>query len=155
MVPTRQGILVVAAAAAVAADDGSAAAAVARGAVKPTAAAADDADGLCRRACREHCHGLRGPIESRRRAPGRRLAVFHLWPGHGCRRHLRRSSTSSRSEPGLPPVHQGQFLSSSKTFFSRHRREGRPFRIRQFIFFLVVLTLFSSSFIMDAFALAM
>ena len=127
MVPTRQGVLMVAAApaaAAVTAVDASAAAAVARGAVKPTAADTsrgaakptaaddDDADGLGRRACREHYHGLRGFIEPRRRTPGRRLAALRLWPGYGCRRHLRCSSSSPRSEPELPPVHQGQCLSS-------------------------------------------
>ena len=79
-----------AAAVAVATADASAAAAVARGAVKPTAADTvrgaakptavddDEIDGLCRRVCRERCHGLRGPVKSRRRAPGRRLAVLHI-----------------------------------------------------------------------------
>ena len=160
MVPTRQGVLMVAAAAAAA--DASAAAAVARGAVKstaadtarraakPAAADDDDDDGLRRRACREYCHGLRVPVEPRRRAPGRCLAALHLWPGHGCRRHFRPSSSSPRSVPGLAPLHQAQcqniFSSSSKT-------EGRPFRIRRLISFLVVLTLFCSSFITKAFAL--
>ena len=86
-----------AAVAAVIAADASAAAAVALGAVKPTAAdtargaakptAVDDgrADGLCRRVCREHC---RAPVEPRRRAPGRRLAALHLWPGHGYQRNV-------------------------------------------------------------------
>ena len=104
MVPTRQDVLVVAAAAsvaaaavavpaadvAVAAADASVAAAVARGTVKPipadtvrgsakpTAVDDDGADGLCRRVYREHCHGLRGSVEPRRRAPGRRLASLHL-----------------------------------------------------------------------------
>ena len=154
-----------AAVAAVIAADASAAAAVALGAVKPTAAdtargaakptAVDDgrADGLCRRVCREHC---RAPVEPRRRAPGRRLAALHLWPGHGYRRHLRYSSSSPRPEPGLLPVRQGQCLSSLKTsFFQRQIRGGRPFRIRRLISFLVVLTSFCSSFITKAFALAM
>ena len=109
MVRNRQGVLMAAAAgdddgdASVAAADASAAAAAngARGDVKPTAAddisretakptgVDDDVDGLCRRACRDqHCHGLRDPLESRRRAPGRCLAALHLWPGHGCRRHF-------------------------------------------------------------------
>ena len=121
MVPIRQGVLVAAAAAAVAAAtavvagtdaavvaaDASAAAAVAREAVKPTAADTargaakpsavddDDADGLCRRVCRERCHGLRCPVKPRRRAPGRQLAASYLCPEHGCRQHLRRSSSSS------------------------------------------------------------
>ena len=121
MVPTPQGVLVAAAAAAVAAApavvagtdaavaaaDASAAAAVARGAVKPTAADTargaakpsavddDDADGIFRRVCRERCHGLRCTVKPRRRAPGRQLAASHLWPEHGCRQHLRRSSSSS------------------------------------------------------------
>ena len=169
MVPTRQGVLMITAAAAfVAAADASVAAAVARGAVKPTtadtargvakpaAAADDDAGGHCRRAFREHCHGLRGPVEPRRRARGGHLTALHLWLEHGCRRHLRRSSSSHRSEPGLPPVHQGQCLSSSKTcFLSTSKTEGRPFRVRRLISFLVVLTLFCSSFITNAFALAM
>ena len=137
MVPTRQGVLVVAAAVATAAAaltngsaaaaavaDASAAAAVAREAAKPTAADDDDdADGLCRRACHEHCHSLRGSVEPRRRASGRRLAALHLWPGHGCRRRLRRSSSSRRCELGLPPGTSGSvsviiknmFFSTSKT----------------------------------------
>ena len=97
MVSTRQGVLMTAAAAAVAdvaasvaAADASAAADVARGAAKPTdtdtvrgatkltASDDDDADGLCSRACREHCHGLRGSVGPRRRAPGRCLAALHL-----------------------------------------------------------------------------
>ena len=140
MVPTRQGVLVVAAAAAaaVAAAVAFAAAAVARGAVKltaadtargtakPTAVGDDGVDGLCRRVCRERCHGLRGPVKPRRHPVGRRFAVLHLWPGHGCRRNLHYSSSSPRSEPALPPGHRGQFLSLTKTYFSRHqnRREG-------------------------------
>ena len=163
MVPTRQGVLVVAAAAAaaavaaaadvavVAAVDASAVAAVARGFVKPTAADTargaakpttavddDDADGLCRCIRREHCCGFRGPVEPRRHAPGRHLVALHLWSGHGCRRHFRRSSSSPRSEPGLPPLHQGQCLSSSKTFFSRRRkqREGHSAFDGQFISWL-------------------
>ena len=94
MVPSRQDVLVVAAAAAVAAAavavaaaavavaaaDASAAAAVARGAVKPTAV--DTVRGAAKPTavddvCREHCHGLRGPVEPRRRTPGRRLAALH------------------------------------------------------------------------------
>ena len=87
MVPTRQGVLTAAAAtavaavvASVAATDASAAAAadVARGAVKPTAVDDDGADGLCRRAYREPCHGLRDRLEPRRRASGRFLADLHL-----------------------------------------------------------------------------
>ena len=70
MVPTRQeGVQTAAAAAtavnasAAAADASAAAAAdVARGAVKPTAAAADYADTLFRHACRDQdCHDLLGP----------------------------------------------------------------------------------------------
>ena len=137
MVPTRQGVLMVAAAAAVAAADGSAAAVVARGAVKPTAADAteeaakpnaadyDDADDLCRRACREHCHDLHGPVEPRRRAPGLCLAALHLWPGHGCRRHVRPSSSNPRSVPGLPSVHRAHCLSSSKSFFLNIENRGK------------------------------
>ena len=148
MVPTRQGVLTAAAAAAVvaatvvdasvAAADASAAADIAPGAVKPTAAGTvrgaakptaaddDDADDLCRRACCEHCHGLRGLVKPHPRAPGRCLAALRLWPGHGCRRHFRASSLSPRSVPGLPSVHQAQCLSSSKIFSSQHRkpREG-------------------------------
>ena len=87
MVPTRQDVLMAAAAVAVAdvaasmgAADASAAAAadIARGAAKPTASADDDTGGLRLRACREHCHGLRGPVEPRRHAPGRCLAASHL-----------------------------------------------------------------------------
>ena len=131
--PEGQDVLVVAADAAVAAADvtvavadASAAAAVARGAVKPTATDDDDVDDLCRPVCRERCHGLHGPVETRRPAPGRRLAPLHLWPGRGCRRHLRCSSSSPRPEPGLPPVHRGQCLSSVRTYFSQHQsqREG-------------------------------
>ena len=131
MVPTRQNDLVVSTAAvvaaAVAAADAYAAAAVAQGAVKPIVAVAweavkpiaavaalgapkptavdnGDVDELCRRVCSERCHGLHGPVEPRRRAPGRRLAALHLWPGHGCRRHLRSSSSNPRLESGLPPI---------------------------------------------------
>ena len=80
MVSTRRNVLVVPAsavvAAAVAAGDAFAAAAVASlGAAKPTAVDDDDVDNLCRRVCRERCHGLHGPVEPRRRAPGRRLAA--------------------------------------------------------------------------------
>ena len=147
MVPTRQNVLVVSAAAvvaaAVAAADAFAVAAVAWGAAKPIVAVAreavkpiaavaalgaakptavdDDVDDLCRRAYRERCHGLHGPVEPPRRAPDRRLAALYLWPGHGCRRHLHSSSSSPRPESGLPPVHQGQGLSSIKTYFFQHR----------------------------------
>ena len=81
---------VAAADAAVAAADASAAAAGSRGAVKPigadtvraaakpTAVDDDKADSLCRRVCREHCHGLRGPVEPHRRAPGHCLATLYL-----------------------------------------------------------------------------
>ena len=97
-----------------------------RGAVKPTAVD-DDVGGLCRRACREHCHGLRGLVEPHRHAPGRCLAALHLWPGHGYRRHFRPSFWSPRSVPGLPPVHQGHCLPLSKTFSFQNRklREGQ------------------------------
>ena len=90
MVPTRQDVLMAAAAVAVvdvadvtasmgAADASAAAAAdIARGAAKPTASADDDTGGLCLRACREHCHDLRGPVEPRPHAPGRCLAASHL-----------------------------------------------------------------------------
>ena len=169
MVPTRQGVLVVAAAAAaVAAAVAFAAAAVARGAVKltaadtargaakPTAVDDDGVDGLCRRACRERCHGLRGPVKTRRHPVGRRFAVLHLWPGHGCRRNLHYSSSSPRSEPGLPPGHRGQFLSLTKNiFFATSKSEGRPFRMRQLISSLVVLILFCPGFITNAYARAM
>ena len=132
--PLPPGVLMAAAAgwcdvaASVAAADASAAADVARGAVKPTAADTargaakptavddDEAGGLCRCASREHYHGLRGPLEPRRRAPGLCLAALHLWPGHGYRRHFRTSLWSPRSVPGLPPVNQAQCLPSSKTF---------------------------------------
>ena len=143
MVPTRQSALVISTAAVVAATvaaaDAFAAAAVARGAVKPIVAvvreavkpiaavaalgtakptAVDDyVDDLCRRVYRERCHGLHGPVEPRRRAPDRRLAALYLWPGHGPRRHLHSSSSGPRPELGLPPVYQGQCLSSIKTCF--------------------------------------
>ena len=146
MVPNRQNVLVVSAAAVVAAAvataDAFAAAAVARGAVKPIADVAaqraakpivvdDDVDDLFRRVCRERCHGLHNPVEPRRRAPDRRrasdrrLAALHLWSGHGCRRHLRSSSSSPRPESGLPPVHQGQCLSSIKTYFFNIEFRGK------------------------------
>ena len=108
MVPTRQNVLVVSAAAvvaaAVASADAFAAAAVAREAVKPIAALRaakptvvdDDVDDRFRRVYRERCHGLHGPVKPRRRAPDRRLAALHLWPGHGPRRHLRSTSSSPR-----------------------------------------------------------
>ena len=137
MVPTRQNVPVVSAAAVVAAAVASAnafaSAAVARGGVEPIVAVAreavkpiatvddDDVDDLCHRVCRERCHGLHGPVEPRRRAPGRRLAALHLWPGHGCRRHLRSSSSSPRPESGLPPVHRGQCLSLIKTYFFQYQ----------------------------------
>ena len=120
MVPSRQNVLVVSAAAvvaaAVSAANAFAAAAVARGAVKPIADVAaqraakpivvdDDVDDLFRRVCRERCYGLHDPVEPRRRAPDRRLAALHLWSGHGCRRHLRSSSSSPRPESRLPPLH--------------------------------------------------
>ena len=132
-VPTHQGVLTAAAVAAVvdtsvAAVGASAAAAadvargavkstaafIAQGAAKPTAADYDYADGLGRRACREHCHGLRGLVKSCHRAPGRCLAALHLRPWHGCRQHFRPLSLSPRSVPGLPPIHQAQCLLSSK-----------------------------------------
>ena len=108
-------VTVATAAVTVAAADASATAAVARGAVKPTAV--DTVRGAAKPiavdgVCREHCHGLRGPAEPRRRAPGRRLAALHPWPGHGCPQHLRCSCSSPRPEPGLPPVNRGQYLSS-------------------------------------------
>ena len=135
MVPNRQNVLVVSAAAvvaaAVAAADAFAAAAVAREAVKPIADVAaqrtakpivvdDDVD-FFRGVYREGCHGLHDPVEPRRRVPDHRLAASHLWSGHGCRRHLRSSSSSPRPESGLPPVHQGQCLSSIKSYFFQHR----------------------------------
>ena len=105
--------------------------AVAREAVKPIAVVAreavkpivvdDDVDDLFRRVYRERCHGLHDPVEPRRRAPDRRHAALHLWPGHGPRRHLRSSSSSHRPESGLTPVHQGQCLSSTETYFCQHR----------------------------------
>ena len=105
---------------------------VAQEAVKPIADVAaqraakpivvdDDVVDLCRHVCREHCQGLHDPVEPRRRALDRRLAALHLWSGHGPRRHLRSSSSSHRPESGLPPVHQGQCLSSIETYFSQHR----------------------------------
>ena len=115
MVPTRQGVLTAAAAAAagafVAAADASAAAAAdvawgavkliaadtARGAVKPTVVDDEDADGLYRRTCREHCYGLHGPLEPCHRTLGRGLVALRRWPGHGCRRYFRRSSWIPRS----------------------------------------------------------
>ena len=72
----------------------------------------DDVVDLCRHVCLERCHGLHDPVELRRRALDRRLAALHLWSGHGPRRNLRSSSSSHRPESGLPPVHQGQCLSS-------------------------------------------
>ena len=68
----------------------TAAADAVRGTMKPTAAddaalgavkatAVDDTGGLCRRACRDHFHhGLRDSLGPRHRAPGRRLAAWHL-----------------------------------------------------------------------------
>ena len=99
---------------------------VAREAVKPIADVAaqraakpivvdDDVVDLCRHVCLERCHGLHDSVEPRRRALDRRLAALHLWSGHGPRRHLRSSSSSDRPESGLPPVHQGQCLSSIET----------------------------------------
>ena len=99
---------------------------VAREAVKPIADVAaqragkpivvdDDVVHLCRHVCLERCHGLHDSVEPRRRALDRRLAALHLWSGHGPRRHLRSSSSSDRPESGLPPVHQGQCLSSIET----------------------------------------
>ena len=128
MVPTRQGVLTAAAAAAVgasvAAADASAAAPAdvawgavkligadtARGAVEPTVVDNEDADGHCRRTCREHCYDLHGPLEPRHRTPGRGLVALRPWPGHGCRRYFRPSSWSPRSVSGLPPVHQARCL---------------------------------------------
>ena len=83
--------------------------AVGREAVKPIADVAvlraakptdvdDDVDDFLRHVYRERCHGLHTPVESHRRAPDRRLAALHLWPGHGPRRHLRSSSSSPRPE---------------------------------------------------------
>ena len=96
------------------------AAVVALGAAKPTAVHDDDVDDLCRRVYRERCDGPYVPVEPHRRAPGRRLAALHLWPRHGCRRHLCSSSSSLRPESGLPLVHRGQCLSSVNTSFFQH-----------------------------------
>ena len=170
MVPTLQNVRVVSAAvvvaARVAAADAFAAAAVARevvkpiaavaplGAAKPTATDGEDVDDLCRRVYHERCHGLHGPVEPRRRAPGHRLAALLLWPGHGCRRHLRSSSSSPRPESGHPPVHRGQCLSSVKTFFFNIKFRGEAIQNTTVNSFFVVLTLVWSNFNTKAFALA-
>ena len=101
---------------------------VALGAAKPTAVHDDDVDDLCRRVYRERCDGPHGPVEPRRRAPGRRLAALLLWPRHGCRRHLCSSTSSLRPESGLPLVHRGRCLSSVNTSIFQHQiqRGGCP-----------------------------
>ena len=155
MVPTCQGVLMVAAAAAVAAADASVAADVARGAVKPTAAADDDTDGLCRRSL---SRALPRPLRSRRAPPPR------PWPPP--------RGLTPVARAWVPPVLPSLVLESSiraraslsspgsisviirNIFFSTPKTEGRPFRIRRLISFLAVLTLFCLSFITNAFALA-
>ena len=159
-------VAVAAADVAVAAADASAAAAVAQGAVMPivadpvrgaaklTAVDDDEADGLCRRVCRERCLGLHSPVEPRGRAPPPRglTPEARAWVQPVPPLLVRVSSTRTRASPSS----SGSVSVINKNIlFSTSKSEGRPFRMRRLISFLVVLTSFCYSFIIEAFPLAM
>ena len=133
MVPIHQNVLAVFAAAvvavAVAAADAFAAAAVARGAVKPIVTVAretvepiaaddDDVDDLCRRVCRERCHGLHGPVKSRRRWPPPRgfAPVARAWVPPAPPFLALESSTRVRASPSSSGS-VSVVISKNKCFF--------------------------------------
>ena len=147
---------------AVAAADASAAAAVARGAVmpivadpvrgaaKPTALDYDEAD-LCRRVCRERYLGLHGPVEPRGRAPLPPPRGFtpeaRAWVQPTPPLLVRVSSTRTRASPSS----SGSVSVINKNIlFSTSKSEGRPFRMRRLISFLVMLTSFCYDFIIKS-----
>ena len=130
------------------------AAGIVRGTAKPTAAD-NGADGLCRRRLPR---ALPRPPRSRRAPPLRPwplprglTPVARAWVPPALPPLVLESSTRARASPRL----SGSTSAIIKNiFFSASKAEGRPFRIRRLIYFLVVGTLFCSSFITRTFALA-